>query len=62
MSEEVKNDNKIILSESVVNEILNYMGTKPFTEVAGLINKLMADHAKNNQPQPPVPFAETTQI
>lgn len=29
------------LSESIVNQILNYLKDKPFVEVAGLINSLV---------------------
>ena len=41
----------VVLSEAVVNEILNHLGQQAFTSVAGLINKLMADHAKHNPPE-----------
>ena len=40
------------LSVELVNAILNYLGTKPFVEVAGLITKIQAEAG------PQVPQAE----
>ena len=36
-------ENKISLSVELVNGILNYLGTKPFIEVAPLINKIQEE-------------------
>lgn len=43
---------KVELSVELVNAILNYLGTKPFVEVAGLINKIQEEAG------PQVPPAE----
>lgn len=36
-------ENKIALSIELVNGVLNYLATKPFAEVAPLINKIQGE-------------------
>ena len=45
-------ENKVYLSVDLVNGILNYLGQRPFVEVAGLINKIQEEAG------PQVPQAE----
>lgn len=45
------------LSVELVNAILNYLGTKPFMEVAGLITKIQAE-AGPQVPQEEVEVSE----
>lgn len=52
---------EIKLSTNLVNGILQYLGSKPFTEVAGLIQGIQQEAAKQGaQPvaQEPAPAAE----
>jgi len=41
---------KIEISVELLNAILNYLGTKPFVEVAGLINGIQ-EQAKGQLPE-----------
>lgn len=41
---------KIEISVELLNAVLNYLGTKPFLEVAGLINAIQ-EQAKEQIPQ-----------
>lgn len=50
-------ENKIALSVELVNGILNYLGTKPFVEVAPLIGKLH-EEAKGQVQAPEAPVEE----
>jgi len=42
---------KIELSVELLNALLNYLGTQPFNEVAGLINAIQ-EQARGQVPQP----------
>lgn len=46
----------VTLSVELVNNILSYLGTKPFMEVAGLITKIQAEAG------PQVPPAEEAEV
>jgi len=50
-------ENKISLSVELVNGILNYLGTKPFIEVAPLINKIQ-EEANGQVPAAEAPAEE----
>ena len=47
----------VTLSVELVNNILSYLGTKPFMEVAGLITKIQAEAG----PQVPTEEAEVSE-
>ena len=49
----------VIISETVINDVLKYLGTKPYIEVANLISTLMNDHAKLNKVEPVKPTQPT---
>jgi len=40
--------NEMKLSAELVNAILNYLGTKPFVEVAGIIQEIQKQAMENN--------------
>jgi len=44
------NEEKITLSLETVNNILSYLGTKPYQEVFPLINSIRTEAEKNFQP------------
>ncbi len=46
--------NTVNLSVELVNAVLNYLGSKPFMEVAGLIQKIQEEAG----PQVPPPAAD----
>ena len=48
------------LTVELVNAILGYLGTKPFTEVAQLINAVQTQVAPQIQQEAPVEPAEST--
>ena len=48
---------KIELSVELLNAIMNYLGTKPFTEVAGFINAIQ-EQARGQLPPQGEPPAE----
>jgi hypothetical protein len=48
---------KIEISVELLNAVLNYLGTKPFVEVAGLINGIQ-EQAKGQLPQEETEAAE----
>jgi len=41
------------LSIDLINAILGYLGTKPFAEVAQLINAIQSEAAKLSEPEQP---------
>jgi len=48
---------KLLISSQVLNQILGYLGSRPYQEVYQLIEALQAE--AKNQPAPP-PVSETT--
>lgn len=48
------------LTVDLVNAILGYLGTKPFTEVAQLINAIQTQVAPQIQQETPVEPVDTT--
>lgn len=45
---------EIKLSTELVNSVLQYLGNRPFVEVAGLIQNIQQQAAKQTGPQEPV--------
>lgn len=50
------------ISLELVDQILNYLGTKPFVEVSGLINEIGKALNAARVPMPPVPAKEATSV
>ena len=48
---------KIELSVELLNALLNYLGTQPFNEVAGLINAIQ-EQARGQTPQAEEPVTD----
>jgi hypothetical protein len=46
------------ISEELMNEILGYLGTKPYMEVAGIINKIAQATKQPPAADPPPPAKE----
>jgi hypothetical protein len=49
---------KLTLSTDLVNGILQYLGSRPFVEVAGLINEIQTQAAAQGAPAPEAAPAE----
>jgi hypothetical protein len=49
---------KMTLSTELINGILQYLGSKPFVEVAGLINEIQKQAQEQGAPAPVAPPAE----
>lgn len=52
------NDQKIELTLPLVNAILQYLGSRPFVEVAGLINEIQKQAAAQGEASVEQPKAE----
>ena len=51
------NDQDVNLKLSLVNGILNYLGTRPYVEVQGVISAIQAAVVPQLQPKPAEPEA-----
>jgi hypothetical protein len=52
---------KITLSTQLVNQIMSYLGTKPFTEVFQLIDSVQKEAQAQQPAAAPVPPASTAE-
>ena len=57
MSEKTKM-NEIVLKVELIQEILNYLGSRPYTEVANLVQKLLSEAQRQQTEVADVPKAQ----